>query len=74
MAGLLGTAAVGVDVHGIPFEGPEPTDGMELSGLPFRGSVKLGKGNMYQSVVAGSYESWKEILHKFVPHYHSHSL
>lgn len=45
IAGILGSAAIKVTVPGIPFEGPEPTDGLELDGLPFRGSVKLGKGS-----------------------------
>ncbi|KAF9059664.1 hypothetical protein BDP27DRAFT_1341002 [Rhodocollybia butyracea] len=38
IAGILGSAAIKVTV-------PEPTDGLELDGLPFRGSVKLGKGS-----------------------------
>ena len=40
LAGLLGTAAVGVEVKGLPFgNGGE----IELTGLPFRGSVRVGK-------------------------------
>lgn len=40
LAGLLGTAAVAVDVKGLPFgNGRE----IELTGLPFRGSVRIGK-------------------------------
>ncbi|KAF9011692.1 hypothetical protein BDQ17DRAFT_1344636 [Cyathus striatus] len=46
LAGILGTAAVTVDVHGLPVEG-DGKDGrgteIELSGLPFRGAVRVGK-------------------------------
>jgi len=40
LAGILGTAAVAVDVHGFTIG-----DGsvVELDGLPFRGSVRVGK-------------------------------
>jgi hypothetical protein len=40
VAGLLGHGAVAVDVNGLPFgNGRE----IELMGLPFRGSVRIGK-------------------------------
>jgi hypothetical protein len=40
LAGLLGHGAVAVDVNGLPFgNGRE----IELTGLPFRGSVRVGK-------------------------------
>lgn len=58
-----------MNVHGIPFEGPKPANGMELSGLPFRGSVKLGKGSLLRSATTSATETWKDILHKLVPHY-----
>jgi hypothetical protein len=64
VAGLLGTAAVGIDVRGLSFDGPGHSDGMELSGLPFRGNVKLGKGSLYHFETA---EKWNDVLHKFVP-------
>ncbi|KIK61783.1 hypothetical protein GYMLUDRAFT_224884 [Collybiopsis luxurians FD-317 M1] len=75
-AGILGTTAVGVHVPGIPGvpdeppEGQEYSDGemshaelglIELSGLPFRGSVKLGKGNLLQRLRRGSEEKWKDL-------------
>ena len=71
MAGILGTAAVGVDVRGIPTQGKGSSNGMELNGLPFRGSVKLGKGNLFHSVTSGATEKWKDIWHKFLPHLHA---
>lgn len=42
VAGILGTAAVGVDVEGLPNGNGEAGE-MELSGLPFQGSVIVGK-------------------------------
>ncbi|KAJ3841451.1 hypothetical protein EV361DRAFT_192544 [Lentinula raphanica] len=71
VAGILGTAAVGVDVRGIPTQGKGSSNGMELNGLPFRGSVKLGKGNLFHSVTSGATEKWKDIWHKFLPHLHA---
>lgn len=38
MAGILGSAAVAVKVHNIA-----SADNLELGGLPFRGSVRVGK-------------------------------
>jgi hypothetical protein len=43
VAGLLGSTAVAIDVEGLPSgEAGE----MELSGLPFRGSVIVGKKSL----------------------------
>ena len=42
VAGVQGVAAVAVRIEGLPFaSGGEPE--MELSGLPFQGSVRIGK-------------------------------
>ena len=46
IAGILGTADVGVTVNGLPFDGPGRDDWMVLSGLPFKGSVRIGKKSM----------------------------
>ncbi|EGO01207.1 hypothetical protein SERLA73DRAFT_159693 [Serpula lacrymans var. lacrymans S7.3] len=44
LAGLQGSAAVGVYVHGMPFNNGDSDDNeMELTGLPFQGSVRIGK-------------------------------
>jgi hypothetical protein len=43
VAGILGSAAVTVGVHGLPVGG----DGLELDGLPFRGSVLVGKKSLF---------------------------
>ncbi|KAG7093681.1 hypothetical protein E1B28_007339 [Marasmius oreades] len=45
VAGILGTADVGVTVKGLPLDSPDHRDGMVLSGLPFKGSVRVGKKN-----------------------------
>ncbi|KAK0223686.1 hypothetical protein IW262DRAFT_1368625 [Armillaria fumosa] len=42
LAGLVGTVAVRVDVPGLPSE----DDGLQLDGLPFQGSVRVGKKSM----------------------------
>lgn len=42
VAGILGTAAVAVDVQGLP-NGNGQAGEMQLSGLPFQGSVIIGK-------------------------------
>ena len=45
LAGVQGVAAVAVRVEGLPFaSGRDPE--MELSGLPFQGSVRIGKKKM----------------------------
>lgn len=47
MAGILGSAAVTVDVHGLPLHGPgKSTGAIELAGLPFHGSLVVGKKGM----------------------------
>lgn len=45
VAGLLGNAAVTVDVEGLPTGSGEAGE-MELSGLPFQGSVVVGKRSL----------------------------
>lgn len=46
VAGLLGTAAVGVNIHGLPIHGPDGIEDMELEGLPFQGSTRVGKRDL----------------------------
>ncbi|KAJ7092795.1 hypothetical protein B0H15DRAFT_832541 [Mycena belliarum] len=43
VAGILGMASVGVDVFGMPLPGGGGEGEMELTGLPFSGSVPVGK-------------------------------
>ncbi|KZT26021.1 hypothetical protein NEOLEDRAFT_1113285 [Neolentinus lepideus HHB14362 ss-1] len=44
LAGVQGVAAVAVKVHGLPFSnGTEQDSEMELTDLPFRGRVRIGK-------------------------------
>ncbi|KAK0205220.1 hypothetical protein DFS33DRAFT_1383120 [Desarmillaria ectypa] len=43
LAGLVGTVAVCVDVPGLPSE----DDNLQLDGLPFQGSVRVGKKSMF---------------------------
>ncbi|EPQ50553.1 hypothetical protein GLOTRDRAFT_82301 [Gloeophyllum trabeum ATCC 11539] len=44
LAGVQGVAAVGVRVHGLPFSNGTGQDKeMELTDLPFRGTVRIGK-------------------------------
>jgi hypothetical protein len=45
VAGILGSAAVSASVHGLPLydDKNRQTSNMVLSGLPFRGSVPVGK-------------------------------
>ncbi|ESK96511.1 hypothetical protein Moror_7019 [Moniliophthora roreri MCA 2997] len=47
LAGILGSTDVGVLVQGLPLPGPEHGDGMVLSDLPFKGSVRIGKRNLF---------------------------
>lgn len=42
VAGILGNAAVSVDVQGLP-NGSGDAGELQLSGLPFQGSVVVGK-------------------------------
>ncbi|KAL0576274.1 hypothetical protein V5O48_005718 [Marasmius crinis-equi] len=51
VAGILGTADVGVTVKGLPVDGPGRDDWMVLSNLPFKGSVRVGKKSMLTSDV-----------------------
>ncbi|KAG5649542.1 hypothetical protein H0H81_003155 [Sphagnurus paluster] len=44
IAGIQGSAAVAAKVEGLPFSGPNGE--MELLGLPFKGSVRVGKKSM----------------------------
>ena len=48
LAGVKGTAAVAVAVDGLPVEGDDGKGGhvFELTGLPFSGSVRIGKKNV----------------------------
>ncbi|KAF8868634.1 hypothetical protein BD779DRAFT_1593762 [Infundibulicybe gibba] len=46
VAGILGTAGVAVSIDGLPLEGPVDSRGMELTGLPFRGNVRVGKRDL----------------------------
>ncbi|KAF5384235.1 hypothetical protein D9615_003475 [Tricholomella constricta] len=50
IAGILGTAAVAAKVVGLPFSGPNGE--MELFGLPFKGSVRVGKKSMLRSTTS----------------------
>jgi hypothetical protein len=46
VAGIQGVAAVSIKIHGLPYPGSE--DGaMELSGLPVKGSVRVGKKALF---------------------------
>ncbi|KAG6901227.1 hypothetical protein C0995_015044 [Termitomyces sp. Mi166 len=47
IAGILGSTAVAARVRGLPLSGHDGE--MELSHLPFKGSVRLGKKNMFSS-------------------------
>ncbi|KAJ7766322.1 hypothetical protein DFH07DRAFT_915995 [Mycena maculata] len=46
IAGILGTAAVAIDVFGLPFPGNDGQGEMELTGLPFRGAIHVGKKSL----------------------------
>ena len=46
LAGVQGVAAVAVDVDGLPLRDSGTFNEMELSGLPFQGSVRVGKKNV----------------------------
>ena len=58
VAGIQGTAAVSVQVHGLPYSGPEKDGEMELSGLPVKGSVRVGKKGLLSPEMA-----WKRLKH-----------
>ena len=46
LAGVQGVAAVAVRVNGLPFANGHDGE-MELTGLPFEGSVRIGKKSMW---------------------------
>jgi hypothetical protein len=46
LAGLLGSTAVAVEVQGLPFHNGSGHE-MELSGLPFQGSIRVGKKGVF---------------------------
>lgn len=46
LAGVQGVAAVAVSVDGLPLRDSGTTNETELSGLPFQGSVRVGKKNV----------------------------
>lgn len=46
LAGVQGVAAVAVHVRGLPFENGKGGE-MELEGLPFQGSVRIGKRSLF---------------------------
>ncbi len=45
LAGVQGVAAVAVRVQGLPFENGQGKE-MQLEGLPFQGSVRIGKKSL----------------------------
>jgi len=47
LAGVQGVAAVALRVQGLPFENGEGGE-MQLEGLPFQGSVRIGRRSMLQ--------------------------
>ncbi|KAK7061020.1 hypothetical protein VNI00_000755 [Paramarasmius palmivorus] len=66
IAGILGTADVGVLVQGLPLDGPEHEDGMVLSGLPFKGSVRIGKKSMLSDYWTQSADHWLDASHHYL--------
>jgi hypothetical protein len=46
LAGILGSTAVAVDVQGLPFHNGDGRE-MELNGLPFQGSIRVGKKSLF---------------------------
>ncbi|KAJ7700385.1 hypothetical protein B0H17DRAFT_1047135 [Mycena rosella] len=63
VAGLLGTASVAVEVFGLPFPGGDGGE-MELNGLPFRGSVPVGKKGLLGAGVGGVVEHTRDELRR----------
>ncbi|KAI0089594.1 hypothetical protein BDY19DRAFT_943148 [Irpex rosettiformis] len=47
LAGVQGVAAVAVNVDGLPLRDRDANNELELSGLPFQGSVRVGKKGLY---------------------------
>ncbi|RDB17180.1 hypothetical protein Hypma_001825 [Hypsizygus marmoreus] len=66
LAGILGTASVAAKVRGLPIPGQDHDGEMELHGLPFRGSVRVGKKSMYSPDM--SLSSLKRILRNLFAH------
>ncbi|KZT08206.1 uncharacterized protein LAESUDRAFT_724225 [Laetiporus sulphureus 93-53] len=50
LAGVQGVAAVAVHVQGLPFENGRDGE-MELTGLPFQGSVRIGKRSLFDGSI-----------------------
>ncbi|KAL0945857.1 hypothetical protein HGRIS_012142 [Hohenbuehelia grisea] len=48
VAGILGEAAVAVEVSGLPIDGGTGSGEMELNGLPFKGSVRIHKRTFFE--------------------------
>jgi hypothetical protein len=56
---------VKVFVESLPLNGPGAHDGMELGGLPFKGSVKIGKKNLFTDALSQAkdgFETWKHYI------------
>lgn len=58
IAGILGSAAVGVEVEGLPYNGPGNPREMEFSGLPFQGSVRIGKKGLFSDTPMSTLKSF----------------
>jgi len=50
-AGLLGSTSVVVEIPGLPIHGPGGATAVEMSKLPFRGSVKIGKKGFFEDTL-----------------------
>ncbi|KAJ7118452.1 hypothetical protein C8R43DRAFT_1077421 [Mycena crocata] len=70
VAGILGVAGVAVDVFGLPFPGDDGESEIELNGLPFRGSVLVGKKSLLGigGAVRHSTEELKRLMERFLGH------
>lgn len=68
VAGLLGVAGVAVDVFGLPLPGNDGRSEMELNGLPFRGSVLVGKKSLLGvgGAVKHSADELKRLMDRFL--------
>ncbi|KAJ7507033.1 hypothetical protein B0H11DRAFT_189376 [Mycena galericulata] len=68
VAGIMGTADVGVDVFGLPFPGHDGRSEMELKGLPFSGSVPVGKKGLIGAGGAAqhSVDKLKRLMERFL--------
>ncbi|KAH6903298.1 hypothetical protein BKA70DRAFT_1302126 [Coprinopsis sp. MPI-PUGE-AT-0042] len=64
LAGLLGTAAVEVEVEGLPMEHTKAkSNHLTLTGLPFQGSVRINK----HSVLHGQLEALERFAERILP-------